>query len=349
MSIPTLVRVYKPRPSCYILGMMKNKVYISQNTFELKADENGLLPQVVQLLPFGHIKGRDGREFYMNNTTAVIANTLSRFSPSKQETALDLVIDYEHQTEMSEHNGNPAPAAAWIKQLINRDKQGIWGVVEWTAQAAEYVKNRQYRFLSPVFTHDKKGNIIALLHAGLTNTPNLELKAFNSQQLTKEIINVLKTQLCELLGLDENTSDEDIIAAVRKLVSDTTESEAALNKMKATTVSVAEYAALNKEIAELKKALSEDKALTAVNKAVAEGKLPPALKDKGLDMYQTLGAEYFNEFISGLPIIAVNKTLADKQTIQKSSPQLEPEELSVCKQLGLSVDQYQKNNKQEEK
>lgn len=328
--------------------MMKNEIYIAQNTFSLEAGDDGLLPKVVQLLPFGHIKGRDGRRFFLNDAETVIANTVAYFNPTGDSQGLDLVIDYEHQTEYCEQNGNPAPAAGWIKQLINRGSEGIWGVIDWTNQAADFIKNRQYRYLSPVFSHDKHGNIIALLHAGLTNVPNLELKAFNSQQsLTFKEEDVLKQELCTLLGFDESVSDEEIIAAVRKFVNDKAETEAALNKMKATTVSMAEYAALNKQVDELKKAINEDKALTAVNKAVAEGKLPPALKDKGLDMYQTLGSAYFDEFIAGLPQVSVNKTISNPATPELSHTPDSAEELAVCRQLGLSVEAYQKANKKE--
>jgi phage I-like protein len=85
----------------------------------------------------------------------------------------DLVIDYEHQTL----TGDQAPAAGWIKRLINKGKEGLWAVVEWTDQALKYLRNKEYRFLSPVFTLDgidpKSGRKVGamLLNAALTNQP----------------------------------------------------------------------------------------------------------------------------------------------------------------------------------
>ena len=57
---------------------------------------------------------------------------------------LDLVIDYEHQT-LSDVQ---APAGGWIKDLY-KGEDAIIAKVEWTPKAAEYLKNKEYRYLSP--------------------------------------------------------------------------------------------------------------------------------------------------------------------------------------------------------
>lgn len=159
---------------------------ISINSLQLELNPDNSVPEEVQLLPYGKIKGRDGRKFSMFDVAAVIANTLKWYNPASNSDKLDLVIDYEHQTLFADKNGAPAPAAAWIKQLINKGKDGLWGKVEWTKRAEKAVADREYRYLSPVFTHDKQGNVIALTCAGLTNYPNLELQAFNKSNLNNE-------------------------------------------------------------------------------------------------------------------------------------------------------------------
>ena len=60
----------------------------------------------------------------MFDVAAVIANTLKWYNPASNSDKLDLVIDYEHQTLFADKNGAPAPAAGWIKQLINKGKDG---------------------------------------------------------------------------------------------------------------------------------------------------------------------------------------------------------------------------------
>ena len=179
----TLVKLLYCLGFCYVLGMTDTDDYISKNSFTSEFDTAGGVPELVQLIPYGVIKGRDGRRFKMFNTKEVIAETIRRFNPTGVQNTIDLVVDYEHQTDLSAENGKPAPAGGWIKELFDKGNAGLWGKVSWTARAKEFIQSRQYRFLSPVFKHDKDGNVLALLRAGLTNAPNLELKAFNSENL----------------------------------------------------------------------------------------------------------------------------------------------------------------------
>ena len=80
---------------------------------------------------------------------------------------VDVVVDYEHQTL----DGVQAPAAGWVKELSIQDGH-IVAKVEWTDRAAEYLKNREYRYLSPVITVRKLDGKATGLHSlASTNTP----------------------------------------------------------------------------------------------------------------------------------------------------------------------------------
>lgn len=71
------------------------------------------------------------------------------------ERQLQIPIDYEHQTLKDMQ----APAAGWVKDITLKS-DGIYGAVDWTERAAEYLKNREYKYISPVVTlrnADKKG------------------------------------------------------------------------------------------------------------------------------------------------------------------------------------------------
>ena len=87
--------------------------YISRNSIAAEFDTTAGVPELVQLIPYGLIKGRDGRQFKMFNTKAVIAESIRRFNPSGAQNKIDLVLDYEHQTDLSAENGKPAPASGW--------------------------------------------------------------------------------------------------------------------------------------------------------------------------------------------------------------------------------------------
>lgn len=341
---------------------------ISFNTLQLELSPGNSVPDEVQLIPYGRFRGRDGRRFQMLDVDAVIANTLKWYNPDSNSDKLDLVIDYEHQTRLSDKNGQPAPAAAWIKQLINKGKGGLWGKVEWTGKAHNQVKNREYRYLSPVFSIDKQGNVIALKCAGLTNYPNLEIQAFNKSNFNEEDKQVdLFAQLILLLGLADNASEKDVIEAVTQLknagnaeslnkiaavLGETKADEksiiTAINKQLATSVDAAKYAALDAEVTALKEAMAVNKAEIAVNKAIADGQLVPALKENALTIHKSLGEQVFNDFIAKMPKLNLNNSETPAAgTTPAGSSNLSAEEVAVCKALGVSAEDYKKTVEQE--
>jgi len=126
----------------------------------------------VQLLPAGEFRGRDGRGPYRADVSAIMR--------AYAEWGMPLAIDYDHQGVHTAQNGAPAPAAGWIKRLVNQS-DGIWADVEWTPRAQAMIAAGEYRYLSPVFDHTKSGTAIRLLGAGLTNSPNLHLTAIASR------------------------------------------------------------------------------------------------------------------------------------------------------------------------
>ena len=129
-------------------------------------------PEWVMLMPAGDLDARDGRRWRLDDAAAVIEAT------RRHAGATDLVLDYEHQTEYSETNGQPAPAAAWIRGLEAR-AGAIWARLEWTERARQMVKAREYRYLSPTFIHTRasRGVVKRLLGGALTNTPALDIPA----------------------------------------------------------------------------------------------------------------------------------------------------------------------------
>ncbi len=126
-------------------------------------------PEWVQLLPLGEIRPReaDGRApWRLRDAQKVVAASAA---------GIDLVIDYEHQTDYAPKNGQPAPAAGWIKELAVR-ADGIWGRVEWTERAAAHIRAGEYRYISPVFTHDRTTREVRqIVHAALTNDPAIDV------------------------------------------------------------------------------------------------------------------------------------------------------------------------------
>jgi phage I-like protein len=126
-----------------------------------------------------------------------------------------MVIDYEHQTE----EGTEAPAAGWIKKLINRGAEGLWAVVEWTDRAREYLARREYRYFSPVFWLSKgTRKLFEVDRAALTNAPRLNrirpIVAKHTDITHKEAAMELLKKLIAAMHLSEDATEDDVIAAV---------------------------------------------------------------------------------------------------------------------------------------
>lgn len=137
---------------------MKDIIILKGGNVELEG-----APETISVLPIGHVVSSKG-EFDVDE------ESYREMKAQIAKRGVDLVVDYEHQTL----KGCEAPAAGWVKELKLEDGQ-IKAVVEWTERGAEYLKNREYRYLSPVVSVRKSDNKAMGLHSlALTNTPAIE-------------------------------------------------------------------------------------------------------------------------------------------------------------------------------
>ena len=123
----------------------------------------GTVPEEIKILPLGHVHSQKG-EFDVDDESVALIQ--KRFKDRK----VDLVIDYEHQTLKDVQ----APAGGWIEDIY-KGEDAVIAKVRWTDRAKEYIKNREYRYLSPVVMvreADKKA--VSLHSAALTNTPAID-------------------------------------------------------------------------------------------------------------------------------------------------------------------------------
>lgn len=168
-------------------------------------------PPLIQVIPHGYHDTPKG-DFLCDDESARLV--IEEFGKRTN----DMVADYEHQTLA----GCEAPAAGWIKELVNKGKDGVWATVEWTDKAKAYIKNREYRYVSPVFLKrpsDKR--VVRLVNVALTNQPNIDgmtpivnkadLSRTNKKEGTK-MKGLLKT-----LGLPEDATEAQGIEAAASL------------------------------------------------------------------------------------------------------------------------------------
>jgi phage I-like protein len=220
--------------------------------------------------------------------------------------------------------------------------------VEWTEKGREGITKKEYRFLSPVFISNEKGEINCILRAALTNTPNLQLPALNSEQpenISTE--DCMTKELCAALGIAETATVNDALAAIEKL-------KTAQNAAK--TVDLAAYApraelnaakeqviAAEKQLAELNAAQLKKDAEAAVDGAVKAGKIPPALKGIYVALCSTKeGMATFADIVAKTPAIVDGKAQVPETPPAAGAVSLNSEDAAVAKAMGYSVTEYQK-------
>lgn len=295
----------------------------------------GRAPEWVQLTPLGTFTGRDGRGPWriadVNAARKVVAATNAYGGPT------ELVIDYDHQTDKAVPNGGTAPAAGWIKEIQIR-KDGIWGRVEWTAQATAAITSKVYRYLSPVFNYDDKtGDIVRLLRAGLTNTPNFNLTALAS---TGAAMNEFKMRLISLLGLSEGATEANIIQGIENLKTSTAANSTVPDPEQ--YVPRAMYDGVATALASLQKETGEGQAAAKVEAAMLAGKVSPAMKGWALALCAQ-NADAFDQFVATAPAIVPTTPLKLGAPPKPGDVGLNADQLAVCSTMGINPADYAKN------
>lgn len=197
-----------------LAALLSAALVASHSTALTAADAEGNI--WLQLVPAGTFTGRNGQGPWTTGDKAsmeqIAANTRQLAGSTEP------VIDYDHQAIFGAVPGvgARAPAAGWIKEL-KVENDGIYGRVEWTAAAATAIKAKEYRYLSPVFLHEKtSGRVLAIRMAGLTNTPNLDLVAVSASALfpLNNQTGDSMDKILSALGLAKGTNEDGVVAAI---------------------------------------------------------------------------------------------------------------------------------------
>lgn len=316
-------------------------------------------PEWVHLVPAGTFTGADGRgPFELKEPQKVIAASLASVAGGV------LPIDYDHAIDLAAPNGGKAPAAAWIEELQSRD-DGIWGRAKWTPAGAAAVEAGEYRFLSPAIASTKKGGgtVLAVLRAALTNNPNLHgLTALHMNGADMDETQL--AQLREALGLGADADITAILAAIKALKDSATNPMAkvadalglkadagqdailvALHAAKtpdpAKFIPAGQVVALNSQVQELM-AEKRDREIT---EAITSGKLPPALKEWGINLHKSDPAA-FRKYVEAAPAI-VGSDPANPPPAAKGANGLTAAEVEICRNMGVSLEAFAAAKKKE--
>lgn len=339
----------------------------------------GGAPEVISVLPFGHVVSQKG-EFDVDE------ESLAAMKEQIAQRGVDLVVDYEHQTL----TGERAPAAGWVKELFAEDGH-IKARVEWTIPAKQYLENKEYRYLSPVITVRKSDNKATGLHSlALTNTPAIAgmTPIVNSStfQGGETNMNELIKKLAAALGLGEDADEEQILTALSACVEENKALKEAAEGGKApgkkpgeggkpedqddgivanksvcellglkAGASTADVAAsimalkggVDGRVKALEEKLADRDAEEAVELALKSGKITPAQRGWAKE-YALKSPDGFKAFLEKAPQVVPVSEIAGGDALALKGDELDEATMLVCKQLGISADDVKKYGMKEE-
>lgn len=321
---------------CIVAGMKSLRLALNSAILAVcraipQAMPEGEAPERLAVIPAGTIIGVDGRTFINSDPDAVVR--------AFRDGGRDLPIDVEHATHIKGPAGEPAPAVGWMTDLTVENGV-IVATVAWNSQGRALVGDKAYRFISPAFTHDASGRVIALRSLGLTNEPNfLQLPALN-RETTMD-----RAKLIALLGLAATATDAEIEAAISTSI--------ALNRKGAQpdpTLYVPKAdldAALNRAtVAETQlKKISDDaaeaEAVALVDGAVKDGKVAPASRDHYLTLCRSGQMATVKTMLATLPKLGAALDSKTEGDPSKDKPgTLDDNQLAMCRRLGITAEQF---------
>lgn len=294
--------------------------------------------QWIHLLPAGTIRTRDDRGPYRLTDPDAVINASRQHAGTRQ-----MPIDYDHAIDLAAPRGQAAPAAGWVNAMQSR-ADGIWGRVDWTPRAAKQLADREYRYLSPVISHDAAGNVLGILRASLTNTPNLEqLRALSSMETNMDKLPELRAKL----GLPADATIDDILAKIDELAAAKTAAQSATTPDPAKFVPIGDFERVVAQVNELHQGVSLQAATSHVTDIIGRGHLLPYLKDWGIKLCST-NKPAFDAFVSktkgGLDFLRT-ETHARGLPVDRdgSRADLTQEEISIAANLGVSAEDFLKS------
>jgi len=303
-----------------------------------------------QVLRVGHFSHPSYGEFEV--TTETLQNMVANFqSGVRPKAPTRLVVDYDH--------GNlTGKAAGWITALeVRAGGTELWAQVEWTDEAAELIRRKEYQFTSAEFaseyvdkeTGETRG--ATLLAFAITNRPFVEgmQPLALSEQVSQAMLgrqaaeppvakpsadggeapeeSEMEQQLRQLLGLDEKV---DVLEAVKALKDNRT---VVLSERDTLTARLTE---VSTERDELRLKLNEASRDALLAKYEGEGKLTPAMREAWAAEMALTEPERFAKLMDTLPVVVDLTERGSDNGAAAGDTKLTEAEISLGKQLGIS-------------
>jgi len=272
-------------------------------------------------------------------------------------------IDYAHASCFAKQAPNPAEAAKNAGSFVLTDRAGeLWATdIRWTPTAAEYLKNKEYLYVSPVLAHDGEGRIIQVHGMALTNDPathdasplvlSKRTSLMTAAEKLAQLI-ALARGLVTLETVDHKEPDGDEVLEARKALEALTARLAKMTGKKTleeALTALSAYAesakSLASELATVRAELANTQAAqvaTSVQTALESGQISPAQKDWAVE-YAARDPQGFGAYLATAPKLVARKPAAQPEIAAVAH--LSAQEREICAAIGCSEEDYIKFNK----
>lgn len=302
----------------------------------------------IELLPLGEFRlddKRGARPMRIDNVQQVLADSLARARGN------ELLIDFDHRS-MAAQTMRDSRAAGWITGLdVEGDR--VMASVRWTPEGEAALKNRSFRFISPVFRNLPDGRVVAIDGAGLVNEPALpQLRQLASKEDDMTPID----KIAGALGMPADKPD-DIVARVTALIGTETnlasiaraagvEGDQAVTqicaRLTATAPDPAQFVPMSTfkdvqtQLASVQKDIATGKAETALDRARDAGKLTPGMEEWATQL-ASKDLEQFEAWVAAAPVMVPvgQRQLAGREAPVKTD-KLTTEERQMASLIGVT-------------
>ena len=155
------------------------RAHLSATVVALTLSGDGTASTEQTVIPPGAFSAPDGRP--ASETAGKVKQWKN--GPAQFKSTLDMAeaqgrpicVDYEHALVKKQPKGEKAIASGWVESVaLSYDEQrGTLARIDWTPDAAKHIRDKEMKYLSPVFYFDDDGNVLGLHSIALTNNPAL--------------------------------------------------------------------------------------------------------------------------------------------------------------------------------
>ena len=166
-----------------------------------------------QIAPIGEFYGsdRDGNAISETLTSESLENLANKLNESGKE----ILCDKDHAS-VKPGTDRDTEAQGWFSRFFIDPIKGLMGWLKLTKSGREAIENREYRFLSPVFSLDDESKTPTNLHsvamtncAALPVEPILNTEPKDTEMTKEEIISLIRETLAEINRKDTDVDDVD--------------------------------------------------------------------------------------------------------------------------------------------